>query len=920
VRRPAPPTARAERALRLILLLFPPRFRARHGRELAELYRDLYLRARPRGDALFWLRVVADALPAGAAAWGDATRRTAGARWRRLRARCRLAVGCRAVDRSLPLSPREDRMGTFWQDIRYGARSLTKSPGFSLVILVTLALGIGANTAIFSVINGVLLRPLPFAEGEQLLHLRQPAVAAGVANDAFSVVEITDYRAQTRTLDGLVEYHSMPFTLLGRGDPRRVQAGVVSHDWFQMFGVRPVAGRAFRPDDEREGAPGAIILSHEFWQREFGGDPAIVGATFEMNDRIHTVVGVLPKVPQYPNENDIYMPTTSCPFRMSQGALTQRQARAYDVYARARAGVSVEQARADLATVASRLHLEHPDQYPTARGHQTTAVPLIEDLTSSARPTLLVLLGTAGFLLLIVCASVANLTLARLLRREREMALRTALGAGRWRLLRQLLTESTLLALAGGAAGLLLAYWGLDLLVAFAARFTPRAGEIGIDPTVLLFALALSLGTGLLLGSLPALPSRASLVAALKEGAAASTPGSFSHRVRSSLIVSQVAVSCVLLVGAGLMVRSLVNLQGVDPGFRTENVLTARVDLNWTKYLQPAQARAFADRLLERMQAEPGVTSVAVANIIPLSGVTFGGPRPFQIEGQEVPPGQAGPQAELRPVSPDYFRTMGMALLRGRGFTEADRDSAPSVAVINQTLARRHFPTEDPIGKRVTGNNGRTWTTIVGVVADTRYNGLDQEPVAEAYLPFALSGFRDQRVFVRTTLDPMLMAERLRGAVHALDAGQPITEVQTMADVRRESIASPRLMTTLLTLFAGLALVITATGLAGVIAFSVSERTREIGIRMALGAERTGVLRMVLREGVLLAAAGLAVGVVGALLLARVMRGLLFGVGTHDPLTFGAVVLVLLAVAVAASLGPARRATAIDPMEALRAS
>ncbi|HVE78830.1 MAG TPA: ABC transporter permease [Gemmatimonadaceae bacterium] len=912
-----------ERGLRLLLGVFPPRFRARHGRELAELYRDLYLRARPRAGARFWLRVAADALPAGAAAWGDVVADKLSAVGSRLSALgSRRRTDLPRAESSQPGAalppPREDHMGTLWQDVRYAVRSLTKSPGYAAVILVTLALGIGANTAIFSVINGVLLRPLPFAAGEQLLHLRQPAVAADVANDAFSVVEIADYRAQTRTLDGVVEYHSMPFTLLGRGEPRRVQSGVVSHDWFQMFGVRPLLGRAFRADDEREGADGVLVLSHEFWQREFGGDPAIVGATFEMNDRIHTVVGVLPKVPQYPNENDIYMPTTSCPFRMSEPARTIRQARGYDVYARMRPGATLEHARADLATVASRLHLEHADDYPAARGHQTTAVPLIQDLTESARPTLLVLLGTASFLLLIVCASVANLTLARLLRREREMALRTALGAGRWRLLRQLLTESTLLALAGGAAGLLLAYWGLDLLVAFAARFSPRAAEIGIDANVLLFALAVSLGTGVVLGLLPALPSRTSLVATLKEGAAAATPGSFSHRVRSTLIVSQVAVSCMLLIGAGLMLRSLVNLQRVNPGFRTENVLTARVDLNWTKYLQGQQARDFADRFLQRMQAEPGVTSVAVANILPLGGVSFSGPRPFQIEGRELPPGQQAPQAEIRPVSPDYFRTLGMALLGGRGFTEADRDSAPPVAVVNQTLARRYFPGEEVIGKRVSPNNGRSWVEIIGVVADTRYDGLDQDPVPEAYVPFALNGFRDQRVFIRTALDPAVMAERVRAAVREIDAAQPVTEVQTMAQVRRESIASPRLMTTLLALFAGLALVITATGLAGVIAFSVSQRTKEIGIRMALGAERGSVVHMVLRQGLGLAAIGLAIGVAGALVLARVLQGLLFGVGTRDPITFAAVVVVLLLVALAASAGPARRATAIDPMEALR--
>ncbi|HKV12272.1 MAG TPA: ABC transporter permease, partial [Thermoanaerobaculia bacterium] len=486
-------------------------------------------------------------------------------------------------------------MNGFLHDLRYGVRTFAKAPGFSAVLVLILALGIGANTAIFSVVRGVLLRPLPYAEGERIVHVTKQASLA-TAEGYFSVPEIRDLKSGSRTLTAIVEYHSMPFTLLGRGEPDRVQTGVVSAELFEVLGVKPLLGRTFRPGEDRPGAEPVLVLSHSYWRRRFGGDPGIVGQTFEMNDRVHTVVGVLPPMPQYPDENDVYMPVSSCPFRSRERFIENREARMMHVFAQLRDGVTVEQARSDLAVVADRLRGEHPEAYATPAGLRLDAVPLKEELTRPARPTLLLLLGTVGFVLLLVCANVANLVLARLLRRHQEMAVRTALGAGRGRLLRQVLVESLLLALAGGALGLLLAGAGLDMLVAFAARFTPRAAEVEIDSGVLLFTLLVAVATGVASGLLPAALSRQEPADALKAGGSRATAG--RRRARSLLVVLQFALSFLLLAGAGLMLRSLLALERVDPGFRPGNVLTATLVLNWSRYTSSSELLAFFRPLL----------------------------------------------------------------------------------------------------------------------------------------------------------------------------------------------------------------------------------------------------------------------------------------------------------------------------------
>jgi putative ABC transport system permease protein len=809
-------------------------------------------------------------------------------------------------------------MHELMQDLRFAFRTLRASPGFTIAAVLTLGLGIGANTAIFSMIRGVLLRPLPYEDGERLIRLRQPAELAGVENAGFSPLEMGDYKAAARTLDGLVEYHSMPFILLGQDEPRRVQTGVVSAEYFEVVGIKPLLGRTFRPGEDQNGAAPVLVLSYDFWRNQLGGDSAVVGRTFEMNDKIHTVVGVLPPIPQYPGANDVYMPISACPFRSSEATAQNRNARMLTVIGRTRPGVTTTEANAEVAAIGGRLHAEYPEAYPESQGYKTNVASLQEELTRRARPTLLVLLGTAILVLLIACANVANLTLARLLRREHEMALRVALGADRSRLLRQLLTEGTVLSLIGGALGLALAASGVGLLTAFAAKFTPRSAEISIDGQVLGFTIVAALLTGLVFGLLPALPGRARLTRALREGRSATT-GTGAQRARRALVVAQVAVSVMLLVGAGLMIRSLLVLQRLDPGFDPENVLTMTLDLNWSKYTSPDLIRDFHNRLQARLADQPGVVSTASALGFPLNGrrrFSF----EFLIQGRPADPGVARPQGDYRVVSPGYLRTMGIPLVAGRAFTESDGPKTPEVALINQSMMRRYWGKTNPIGDRISGDNGETWATIVGVVGDVRQYGLDSAPSDEVYSAFAQSPVREATFLVRTNADPMNMAGRIVEAVRAIDPNQPLANVRALEQVRGESLASPRLTTFLLGLFAVLALVITATGLAGVIAFSVSQRTQEIGIRMALGAARGEVLTMVLREGMTLVGLGLVCGIGGAVALTHLMSGLLYGVDATDPLTFVATALLLGGVAAVACLAPARRATAVDPIVALRST
>jgi predicted permease len=808
------------------------------------------------------------------------------------------------------------------QDVRFAWRTLRTNPAFTIVAVLTLGLGIGANTAIFSVINGVLLRPLPYADEGRLVLIRQSAPLANRPIVNLSIKEYFDYREQgTADFDALVEYHQMNFVLLKRGEPDRVDTGVVSHNFFDVLGITPIVGRTFTAADDQPGAQPVLLLSYSYWQSKFGGDPAIVGQVFEMNDKPHTVVGVLPNVPHYPAENDVYMPVLACPFRAAAErniAQNRRVFAALTVFGQLKPGVTRERAAKGVEAICSRFTRENASAYrPEQSGFNATALDVRGELTRNARPMLLILMGATGLILLIACANVANLTLARLLRRDRELALRAAVGAGRGRLVRQLLTESTLLSVAGGMLGVAFAWSTIDLLTLFVARFTARTGEIAIDPLVLGFTLLVSMFTGILFGTLPALSTRIDLVTALKESGKGVGNGGSHRRLQGGLIVVQVAVSVILLVGAGLLLVSFYKLQQVDPGYRTERVLSAEAFGNFSKYPTAAAQLAFYQPLLERLEQQPGVVSVAITNGVPLSG-TAPGSTPFQIEGITADNPDQRPTADVRIASPRYFETLGIPVLRGRVFTDLDHREAPPVAVINRSMMR-YWNEQDAIGTRISVDNGQTWLMVVGVVGDVRQFGLDQEAVAQVYTPlrqtpFGLAG----RVLLRTQGDPIAAAGMLRATIHQIDPDMPVENVSTLEDLRTTFLATPRLTATLLAIFAGLALFVTVAGITGVIATSVSERTQEFGIRIALGAQPGSVLRMVLGQGMMLVVAGLALGIGGSLLLARVLSGLLFDVEPTHPATLAAVSLLLLVVAAAACFVPARRATLVQPIIALR--
>ncbi len=805
------------------------------------------------------------------------------------------------------------------QDVRFALRLLHRNPGYAGAVVAALALGIGANTAIFSVVRGVLLRELPYREPGRLvvLHQRQPPDLD--QDQLFSVPDIEDLRRRQHTFAGLAEYHSMYFNLLGRGEPERVQTGVVSANFFDVLGTRALVGRTFSPDDDKPGAQPVLVFSHAYWLRSWGGDPAVVGKILEMNDHPHRVIGVLPPVPQYPNDNDLWMPTSACPFRSTPRTIAARQGRGFNVFGRLRPGATVSRAQQDLATINHALLAEYPGDYPTG-GYRIEAVPMLTELTARARPTLLLLLATVLMVLLIVCANVANLQLARLSSRGEEIGLRTALGAGRTRLLRQLLTESVILALLGAALGVGVAAALLRALVAFAARFTSRTGDIALDGQVLVFTLAVAVVAGLLSGTLPALTASRGIAGAMSAGGRGGSGGAGqagSVRLRAILAGVQVAVSFLLLVGAGLTLRSVWNLQAVDAGFNPENVLAVAVDLDWAHYKTPALRRVFQRALLEKARELPGVVAAAYSSSYPLDG-TGRATAGVRVEGRAVADADL-PQAGFRAASAGALAALGIRIERGRGIDATDRDGSPPVAVLGHGLANRLFGSEEPVGRRVSFGSGTpVWHTVVGVIADVRDLSLDRDPGDAVWLSLDQNPALSGSLLLRSRRDPNDLAAVARRLVLDIDPRQPVGRVQTLDTARAASLAAPRLTTLLLCAFAALALAVTVIGLGGVIAFGVVRRTREIGIRMALGADRGAILAAVLREGLAAVGTGLLVGAAAALLLARVIARLLFGVPPTDPVTYLAVALLLVAVAALACLLPARRATAVQPSLALR--
>ncbi len=815
---------------------------------------------------------------------------------------------------------------TLVADLRYGARALFKHPGYALLAVLTLGLGIGANTAIFSVINGVLLKPLPYEHGDRLVVIQQSRPLSGQPQVGVAIAEYFDYRERGKDVfDGLVEYHQMNFDLINRGEPDRVNTGVVSHNFFDLLGIRPIIGRTFVAADDVRDAEAVLILSHTYWRTKFGGDPNIVGQVFEMNDRPHRVIGVLPNVPHYPQENDVYMPVLACPFRAAGERQIPQNRRAFgalNVFGRLKEGASAEQAASAVGAICHTFTQDNTPVYrPETSGFRATTIPVREALTSGARELLLILLGITGLVLLIACANVANLTLARMLGRDRELAMRAALGAGRGRLVRQLLTESTLLSVAGGAIGIGFAWITIDMLTTFVGRFTSRTGEITLDPVVLIFTLGVSVLTGLLFGTLPALGSRVDLVSALKQGGGQAGDAGSRKKIQGALIVAQVAVSVMLLVGAGLLLASFFRLQRVETGYRSDGVLSAQIFGNFSRYPNINTQRKLYLPVLERIQAQSGVHAAAITNAVPLGGGAPGTTR-FEIEGRVVDDPERRPTTDVRVASPQYFATIGIPVMSGRVFSDMDSEESMPVVVINKAMTK-YWDGSDPIGSRIrpiAGPKEQPWFTVVGIVGDVKQFGLTQDTVAQLYLPLTQSPFGIAgQILVRTAGDPAAFGNVLRTTVYAVDPNQPVENVQTLDDLRSEALAAPRLTATLLGVFAALALLVTLAGIGGVIATSVQQRTKEFGLRMALGARRDSVLVMVVRQGLTLVLIGLAIGVVGALAAGRVLSSYLYQTAPRDPLIFAGVALVFVLAGIVACLIPARRATTVDPLIALRA-
>jgi len=812
------------------------------------------------------------------------------------------------------------------RDLRYALRGLVKNPGYALVFIVTLGLGIGANTAIFSAVHGVLLRPLPHEDGDRLVYLRQAAPLADLDNVLFSVPEIEDYRTGVATLDEIAEFSAMTFTMLGYEQPRRVRAGIVTGNYFDVMGLSSALGRTVGPEDDGEDAPAVIALSHRYWQNVFGGDPDVLGRTVEMNGRTATIVGVAEPAPPYPERTDIYVNMAASPHHLEATMQTDRVHRMTEVFARLAPGATVESARTQIEGVTSRLHGDHPDVYDTGSGFTVGVTPLKTQLTARARPTLLLLFGTAILVLVIACANLANLTLTRVLRRDHELAVRVSLGGSRGTLRRELLVESLVLAALGAAVGLVIAFVSLDLLVSFASRFTSRATEIAFDGTVFVFALLVMVGASVFFTVLPPLPDGNDVGSALSRGGRGSTGGSGARRTQRGLVVAQIATSFVLLIGAGLFLRSMLNLNRVDPGFETERVLTMDIPAA-SLFVDLADLRTQHLSTLDDVRALPGVRSAAMTNSVPLAGNrTFASQWRIEVENHEPSSGAPTPRAEFRVATPGYFETMGIEVVRGRTFTTTDTEDAQPVAILNESMARAYFGDEDPIGKRIAwtdevirfiGLHGE-YRTVVGVVEDTRDWGLDARVQHAMYNPYGqVTPFFSQSLVLRSAGDPRALLPAVRDIVLSYDPNQPIDNIATIQQLGERSIAPVRLNTILLGAFAALALVIAAVGIGGVLAFSVGSRRREFGIRTALGALRHQVWSEVLVEGAWMAGAGVVIGALLSLVLTRFLGGLLVGVPAFDPVTFVAVGLLLAAVAILASWIPAWRAATVSPMEVL---
>jgi putative ABC transport system permease protein len=819
-------------------------------------------------------------------------------------------------------------MHTLWQDVRFGARMLLKNPGISFVVILALALGIGANTAIFSVVNAVLLRPLPYDEADRLVSLAESSKT--MAEFSISFPNFTDWRNQNHVFEKIGVYNRNSYNLTGGGDPERILTCQASADLFSALRVQAAIGRVFTVDEDKPGAIPVVVLSYGLWQRRFGGQSSILNQQLTFNNKSFTVIGVMPQGFQYPSRVEMWVPL---------GQLTgdpnwQQRANHNGLIAVARLkpGVTLAQAKTDLDAIAANLEKQYPD---SNAGNGIRIQPLLEVFVSGARPTLWVLFAAVGFVLLIACANIANLLLARAGARQKEMAIRAAMGAGRWRIARQLLTESVLLALVGGTLGLLVARWGIELILYISPNAIPRAREINLDWRVLAFTLSVAFGTGILFGLVPALQAGVVDVhGTLKETGRGTSQ---RHWLRSSLVVVEVATTLVLLIGAGLMVRSFYGLQKVDPGFSYEHLTSFTISLPPKKYPTVNERGQFFSSLLHNISGLPGVDSAAAASGLPLGN--NGWQTSFLVDGKPVPPRGQTPMMEACLVTADYFSTMNIPLLRGRYFDEHDdrswiagRDlsklnegekdvAGANVIVIDEEFAHRYWPGEDAVGKRIRfgTDQGAPLLTVIGVVGRVRMEGLSQDSKrVQGYFAFAQMPFTGMTVIAKAAGDPNQLIAAMRRQVKAVDPDQPIYNIRTMNEIRSDSVAPERLNLTLLSIFAGIALVLAVVGIYGVMSYSVTQRTHEIGIRMAIGAQPRDVFRMVIGQGMMLTLVGIACGLAGAFGLTRLMSTMLFGVEPTDPATFAVIAVLLTVVALIACYIPSRRATKVDPVVSLR--
>ena len=806
-------------------------------------------------------------------------------------------------------------MSTLWQDLRYGARVLFKHPSFALIAITALALGIGANTAIFSIVNAVLLRQLPYKDAEQIMMLWETDPKRGGSETGFSYPRFTFLHDQQKSFDAVAAYTTRSFSVMGQDGPMLVPGAHISDDFFRATGIYPALGHAFTPEENQTGAAPVAILGHDLWRNNFGGNASVIGQSLTADGQSYTIVGVMPAGFKLFDETiDLWIPRVNETNFLNPQQI-QRGGIYLAVFGRLKSGVSIEQARAGLDVINQQYQQAYSGNSDAPNGMGMGS--LRDYLVGDIRSTLWILLVAVGFVLLIACANVANLLLARVAGRHKEIAVRMSLGATFWRLMRQTLTESVLLSVIGGAVGLILAFLGLKLVLSLGPEVLPRANEIKLDGWVLVFTLLISVFTGIVFGVAPALlQAKTNSNESLKEGGRGESGSRRRHRLHQALVIAEVALTLVLLIGAGLLIRSFLRLRNVDTGLNPRGVLTMQIVLPASRYANPAQMAVFYDQLLEKVKSVPGVTSAGTTTRLHLDEP--GSTVLFFPEGQEDL-GAQNPQARLRIVSPQYFDTLGIPLLQGRMFNERDTATGPRVMVINESMARRYFPGQNPLGKRITYTLDRLTCEVVGVVRDAKTSVADAQAREEMYVPYP------QRTVPRMTLvvrgnssDPLTLSQEVRRQVQAVDKEQPVAKIRSMDQVIAETLSQPRFTTTLLMIFAAVALVLATIGIYGVMSYSVTERTKEFGILMAVGAQQRDVLKMVLGQGLILAAIGVAIGLLAIIPLRRLLLTQVFGISATDPLTLVGVSLLLMFVALLACYIPAVRATRVDPLDALR--